>query len=138
MANCKRNYLDPKDEDGKKCGRYEKTPPALLPEKSETIKLQPGHEESISTRSVSLNICNLPPELLEKIIDYTNLRQHNSLRTTSKRMREISDQYIMHNFRKALKRCTTVYRYSYKSAVFRVWEIEKLKIKTRWQVKGYL
>uniref|UniRef100_A0A1A9VX16 F-box domain-containing protein n=1 Tax=Glossina austeni TaxID=7395 RepID=A0A1A9VX16_GLOAU len=119
MANCKRNYLDPKDEDDRKCGRYEKMPPALVSEKSETFKLQPGHEESISTRSVSLNICNLPPELLEKIIDYTNLRQHNSLRITSKYMRDISDQYIMHNFRKALKTCTTVNGSSYKSAVFR-------------------
>uniref|UniRef100_A0A1B0BGM7 F-box domain-containing protein n=1 Tax=Glossina palpalis gambiensis TaxID=67801 RepID=A0A1B0BGM7_9MUSC len=115
-----RSYLvDPEDEDDNKGGRYEKIPPTSLPQKSEIFKSPPGHEELISTRSVPLNIYNLPPELLEKIIDYTNLRQHKILRTTSKRMREVSDEYIMHNFRKALKRCTTVYPCSYKSAVFK-------------------
>ncbi|XP_004525569.2 uncharacterized protein LOC101457797 [Ceratitis capitata] len=48
-----------------------------------------------------LNLCDLPIELLEKIIGYINIWHHNRIRGTSKRMRDVSDAFIMHEFKKA-------------------------------------
>ncbi|KNC24721.1 hypothetical protein FF38_05439 [Lucilia cuprina] len=53
-----------------------------------------------------LNICDLPSEILEKIMGNINIWHHNRIRGTSKRMKDVNDIFVMHEFQKALKKYT--------------------------------
>uniref|UniRef100_A0A1A9ZWZ8 F-box domain-containing protein n=1 Tax=Glossina pallidipes TaxID=7398 RepID=A0A1A9ZWZ8_GLOPL len=68
---------------------------------------------------VAKNLCDLPSEILEKIIGYVNIWHHNRIRATSKRLRYITDLFITHEFQKALKKNSEANQRSYKSAALR-------------------
>uniref|UniRef100_A0A1A9Z5X6 F-box domain-containing protein n=1 Tax=Glossina pallidipes TaxID=7398 RepID=A0A1A9Z5X6_GLOPL len=61
----------------------------------------------IHKKSVPLNICELPTEILAKIIGYLDINHHKSVRSTSWRLRDISDLIIVHIFRKIFWNHTT-------------------------------
>ncbi|XP_065361252.1 uncharacterized protein LOC135954933 [Calliphora vicina] len=72
------------------------------------------------TEKPPLNICDLPTELLEKIMGNINIWHHNRIRGTSKRMKEVNDIFIMHEFQKALKKSTALDPNSEASAGLRI------------------
>uniref|UniRef100_A0A1A9WVG3 F-box domain-containing protein n=1 Tax=Glossina brevipalpis TaxID=37001 RepID=A0A1A9WVG3_9MUSC len=107
MVNLKRKNLDTKNEnEHNKRGRYEDIIP--LPMDVEYVG-QP----------LPSTLYDMPSDVIERILDYLNLRQHFHLRRISKHVLEISDQYIMHNFLKAFNKCTSTSSNSYKSAVIK-------------------
>ena len=67
-----------------------------------------------------INICDLPTEILEKIIGHINIWHHNRIRSTSKRMKEVNDIFVMHEFQKASKKCMDENPNSEASAALRV------------------
>lgn len=67
-----------------------------------------------------LNICDLPTEILEKIIGNVNIWHHNRIRSTSKRMKEVNDIFVMHEFQKASKKAMAEDPNSEASAALRV------------------
>lgn len=75
-------------------------------------KLQGSHQP--------FNICDLPAEILEKIIGYVNIWHHNRIRGTSKRLRDINDLFVRHEFEKALTKHMEADPNSYESAALRV------------------
>ena len=71
-------------------------------------------------RKTPQNICDLPTEILEKIIGHVNIWHHNRIRGTSKRMKEVDDMFVMHEFQRALKKETSLNPNSVASAALRV------------------
>ncbi|KAM7357125.1 uncharacterized protein ACRADG_002618 [Cochliomyia hominivorax] len=67
-----------------------------------------------------LNICDLPTEILEKIIGHINIWHHNRIRGTSKRMKEVNDIFIMHEFQKAAKKSIAQNPNSEESAALKI------------------
>ncbi|XP_073824260.1 uncharacterized protein [Musca autumnalis] len=67
----------------------------------------------------SPNICDLPPEILETIFGYVNIWHHNRIRETSRRLRDIDDLYIRHEFEKSFTKEVAADPNSYGSAVLR-------------------
>lgn len=83
-------------------------------------QLRSRHREE--NASSTLNLCDLPIELLEKIIGYINIWHHNRIRGTSKRMRDVNDAFVMHEFRKALHRSILTNPNSYECAALQTIE----------------
>lgn len=50
------------------------------------------------------NFCDLPNEVLEKIVGNVNIWHHNRIRESCKRLRDIDDCFIMHEYKKALNK----------------------------------
>uniref|UniRef100_A0A1A9W9T3 F-box domain-containing protein n=1 Tax=Glossina brevipalpis TaxID=37001 RepID=A0A1A9W9T3_9MUSC len=75
------------------------------------------HRLKLPARGKSL--CDLPSEILEKIIGYVDIWHHNRIRATSRRMRYITDLSTMHGYQKALQENSDATQNSYKSAVLR-------------------
>ncbi|XP_036337983.1 uncharacterized protein LOC118747887 [Rhagoletis pomonella] len=69
-----------------------------------------------------LNLCDLPIELLEKIIGYINIWHHNRIRGTSKRLRDANDAFVMHEFKKALHKSKLTNASSYECAALQTIE----------------
>ncbi|XP_067648420.1 uncharacterized protein [Eurosta solidaginis] len=69
-----------------------------------------------------LNLCDLPLELLDKIIGYINIWHHNRIRGTSKRLRDANDAFVMHEFKKALHKSTVKDPTSYECAALQTIE----------------
>uniref|UniRef100_A0A1A9UTW7 F-box domain-containing protein n=1 Tax=Glossina austeni TaxID=7395 RepID=A0A1A9UTW7_GLOAU len=73
-----------------------------------------GYKRKLKTSRIPkrkpLNICELPTEILAKIIGYLDLNHHKSVRRTSWRLRDISDLVIVHIFRKNFCNQTTCNR----------------------------
>uniref|UniRef100_A0A1A9UCX7 F-box domain-containing protein n=1 Tax=Glossina austeni TaxID=7395 RepID=A0A1A9UCX7_GLOAU len=65
------------------------------------------------------NLCDLPSEILEKIIGYLNYYHYNRIRATSKRLSSITDLYITHEFQKALRKNSKANQLTYYSAALR-------------------
>ena len=61
-------------------------------------------EEAGEDDKQPINLCDLPTEILEKIIGNINIRHHNHIRATSRRMKDVSDMFVMHEFQKALNK----------------------------------
>lgn len=74
------------------------------------------------TQRPPLNLCDLPTELLEKIIGNINIWHHNRIRGTSRRLKEVNDLFVMHEFQKALQKHTCLDPKSEASAGLRVWD----------------
>lgn len=76
--------------------------------------------KKVSGSNLPLTICDLPTEILEKIVGHINIWHHNRIRGTSKRMKEIDDIFVMHEFQKALKKEISLNPTSHASAALRV------------------
>uniref|UniRef100_A0A1B0BI51 F-box domain-containing protein n=1 Tax=Glossina palpalis gambiensis TaxID=67801 RepID=A0A1B0BI51_9MUSC len=113
MSYCGHGNSDDDDDDDVDGGNEESDsePCAKVP-RLQLCTLRPA-------AGVAKNLCDLPSEILEKIIGYVNIWHHNRIRATSKRMCYITDLFITHEFQKALKRNSEANQRSYKSAALR-------------------
>lgn len=88
------------------------TPPAKR--KQRARKCKKGSE------MLPLNLCDLPTEILEKIIGNINIWHHNRIRGTCRRLKNVHDVFVMHEFEKALQQYISQDANSEASATLRV------------------
>lgn len=104
-------------------------------EKSYTISSNSENESGVSAPKIRrlsviisrrLNLCDLPLEILEKIIQYSDVKDHIHLRGVCKCLRDASNLTIMHDFRTALKYQKSLNRLNTTGSILKV---KKKKIK---------
>lgn len=69
-----------------------------------------------------INLCDLPPEILEKIITEINIWQHNRIRASCKCLKTVCDGVLMHDFKVSIKKYKlenpTGYEYAALQAIY--------------------
>lgn len=98
----------------------EKTPQNIKRLRSKPVIIERKQRLRKCKKVIPLNICDLPTEILEKIIGNVNIWHHNRIRSTSKRMKEVNDIFVMHEFQKASKKAMAEDPNSEASAALRV------------------
>lgn len=97
-----------------------KKPKLRVPYKQDLKTRQHLNRKCKNTPKAPLNICDLPTEILEKVMGNVNIWHHNRIRATSRRMKDVNDVYVMHEFKKAIHKSIAQDPCSYKSAALRV------------------
>ena len=117
---CKVECIEQDDEQEQEQEQEETEPLEKIPRLQFGGRKQKFRKCKKVPRKIPQNICDLPTEILEKIIGHVNIWHHNRIRGTSKRMKEVDDMFVMHEFQRALKKQTSLNPNSDASASLRV------------------